>query len=232
MDPSLESIILKCMQKNPADRFQTAPELYHVLRDYLAGRLAQVNSATAVRPGSAAAVAATSKLEPGQGMAPGNTTSMPRVSRSGQYRPQRATEEAAEQEEERDRKRKRNIVIGAVCGVIAAVAIVFALVNVLGSASKTYPVPNLAGMTADQAQTAHHAGRALQDGRDQGELLQQRRAGQGHGPGPARFSPDAGGHHHQHRHLQGRGAKEQVSVPQPHQQDAQGGPGGLAPRWA
>lgn len=33
-------------------------------------------------------------------------------------------------------------------------AIVFALVNVLGSASKTYPVPNLAGMTADQAQTA------------------------------------------------------------------------------
>ena len=31
--------------------------------------------------------------------------------------------------------------------------IVFALVNVLGSASKT-TVPNLAGMTADQAQTA------------------------------------------------------------------------------
>ena len=154
VDPSLESIILKCMQKNPADRFQTAQELYHVLRDYLAGRMAQVNSATAVLPGSAAAVAATSKLEPGQGMAPGNTASMPRVSRTGQYRPQRATEEAAEQEEERDRKRKRNIVIGAVCGVIAAVAIVFALVNVLGSASKTYPVPNLAGMTADEAQTA------------------------------------------------------------------------------
>ena len=154
VDPSLESIILKCMQKNPADRFQTALELYHVLRDYLAGRMAQVNSATAVLPGSAAAVAATSKLEPGQGMAPGNTASMPRVSRTGQYRPQRATEEAAEQEEERDRKRKRNIVIGAVCGVIAAVAIVFALVNVLGNASKTYPVPNLAGMTADAAQTA------------------------------------------------------------------------------
>ena len=153
VDPSLESIILKCMQKNPADRFQTALELYHVLRDYLAGRMAQVNSATAVLPGSAAAVAATSKLEPGQGMAPGNTASMPRVSRTG-HRPQRATEEAAEQEEKRDRKRKRNIVIGAVCGVIAAVAIIFALVNVLGNASKTYPVPDLAGMTADEAQTA------------------------------------------------------------------------------
>ena len=116
--------------------------------------MARANRPTAVLPGSAAAVAATSKLEPGQGMAPGNTASMPRVSRTGQYRPQRATEEAAEQEEKRDRKRKRNIVIGAVCGVIAAVAIVFALVNVLGNASKTYPVPKLAGMTADKAQTA------------------------------------------------------------------------------
>ena len=152
VDPSLESIILKCMQKNPADRFQTALELYHVLRDYLAGRMAQVNSATAVLPGSAAAVAATSKLEPGQGMAPGNTASMPRVSRTGQYRPQRATEEAAEQEEERDRKRKRNIVIGAVCGVDRPRSSPSS--TRWAAASKTYPVPNLAGMTADQAQTA------------------------------------------------------------------------------
>ena len=154
VDPSLESIILKCMQKNPADRFQTATELYHVLRDYLAGRMQQVNNATAMLPGVMAAAAATSKLEPGQGMTPGNTAAMPRVNRTNQFRPQRATDEAAEQEEERARKRKRNIIIGAVAGVIAAVAIVFALVNVLGNASKTYAVPNLAGMTAEEAQAA------------------------------------------------------------------------------
>ena len=47
VDASLESIILKCMQKDPSDRFQTADELAHVLRDYLAGRLRAVNSATA-----------------------------------------------------------------------------------------------------------------------------------------------------------------------------------------
>ena len=154
VDPSLESIILKCMQKNPADRFQTANELHHVLRDYLAGRMQQVNNATAMLPGAAVAAAATSKLEPGQGMAPGNTASMPRVNRTNQYRPQRATEEAAEQEEERARKRKRNIVIGAVAGVLALAIAVFALVNALGSAGKTYAVPNLAGMTADEAQQA------------------------------------------------------------------------------
>ena len=154
VDPSLESIILKCMQKNPADRFQTATELYHVLRDYLAGRMQQVNNATAMLPGAMAAAAATSKLEPGQGMTPGNTAAMPRVNRTNQFRPQRATDEAAEQEEERSRKRKRNIIIGAVAGVIAAVAIIVALVNVLGNASKTYAIPNLAGMTAEEAQAA------------------------------------------------------------------------------
>ena len=154
VDPSLESIILKCMQKNPADRFQTATELYHVLRDYLAGRIQQVNNATAMLPGAMAAAAATSKLEPGQGMTPGNTAAMPRVNRTNQFRPQRATDEAAEQEEERSRKRKRNIIIGAVAGVIAAVAIIVALVNVLGNASKTYAIPNLAGMTAEEAQAA------------------------------------------------------------------------------
>ena len=47
VDPSLEGIILKCMQKNPADRFQTADELGRVLRDYLAGRIREVNAATA-----------------------------------------------------------------------------------------------------------------------------------------------------------------------------------------
>jgi serine/threonine protein kinase len=42
VDPSLESIILKCMQKDPAARFQTADQLNRVLRDYIAGRLQEV----------------------------------------------------------------------------------------------------------------------------------------------------------------------------------------------
>ena len=50
VDPALEGIILRCMQKDPTARFQTADELYRVLRDYLAGRMQAVNAATSVVP--------------------------------------------------------------------------------------------------------------------------------------------------------------------------------------
>ena len=35
VDQALERIILKCMQKDPKNRFQTAEEVFKVLRDYL-----------------------------------------------------------------------------------------------------------------------------------------------------------------------------------------------------
>ena len=48
VDATLEGIILKCMQKNPADRFQTADELRRVLNDYLAGRIVNLGEATSL----------------------------------------------------------------------------------------------------------------------------------------------------------------------------------------
>ena len=95
VDPQLEAIILKCMQKNPADRFQTADELSRTLRDYLAGRMQAVNTATSVLP-----AAATSKLERGATPMVGGTATMPRVERTGRFR-QSATQQAAEAEAER-----------------------------------------------------------------------------------------------------------------------------------
>ena len=146
VDPSLEAIILKCMQKDPAARFQTADELNRALRDYLAGRLAAVAGATAAMT-SPIAAGVTNRLEPGEGA----TAVSPRIQRDNRYRPQTATEQAAEQEAERERKHSRNKKLG-IFAAIALLAVIGAVVMaLLNSGTKNYPVPNLSGLTKDQA---------------------------------------------------------------------------------
>ena len=148
VDPQLESIILKCMQKNPAERFQTADELYRTLRDYLAGRMQAVNSATAMLPAQP-----TNKLDRGAGTIPaaGGTASMPRVERANRYRGQSATEQAAVQEAERQRKRRRNIILGVIGGIAALAVVIFAVTSLLGSGTTMRTVPNLITLTQDEA---------------------------------------------------------------------------------
>ena len=148
VDPSLESIILKCMQKNPAERFQTADELYRTLRDYLAGRMQAVNSATAMLPAQP-----TNKLDRGAGAIPaaGGTASMPRVERANRYRGQSATEQAAEQEAERQRKRRRNIILGVIGGIAVLAVVIFAVTSLLGSGTTMRTVPNLITLTQEAA---------------------------------------------------------------------------------
>ncbi|MDO4428777.1 MAG: Stk1 family PASTA domain-containing Ser/Thr kinase [Atopobiaceae bacterium] len=145
VDPQLEAIILKCMQKNPADRFQTADELSRTLRDYLAGRMQAVNTATSVLP-----AAATSKLEHGATPMVGGTATMPRVERAGRFR-QSATQQAAEAEAERQRKHKRNVILVSAVGIVAAVLVIVALVSLLGSGTAMKNVPNLSNLTVEQA---------------------------------------------------------------------------------
>ena len=151
VDPSLESIILKCMQKDPAARFQTADELYRTLRDYLAGRMQAVNSATSMLPAQP-----TSKIESGAGVKPvtGGTASMPRVERTNRYRAQSATEQAAEESAARERRHRRNVVLGVLGAIVAIGLVVFAVVTVLGSGTQNKEVPNLLGMTLEEAQQA------------------------------------------------------------------------------
>ena len=48
VDADLERIILKCMEKDPANRFQTADELRQVLNSYLSGRAVNVSEPTRV----------------------------------------------------------------------------------------------------------------------------------------------------------------------------------------
>ena len=148
VDPSLESIILKCMQKNPAARFQTADELYHVLRDYLAGRMQAVNSATAML-----AAQATNKIDRGAGVQPikSGTATLPRVERTNRYRVQSATEQAAEEEEARERRHRRNVILGVLGALLAIGVAAFVVFSALGSRAAMKQVPNLIGKTQEEA---------------------------------------------------------------------------------
>ena len=143
VDAALESIILKCMQKDPADRFQTAAELYHVLRDYLSGRLAAVSNATAMLTPAAAPV--TTPITPIS-----STQNMPRVDGTGRIRPQTATEKAQEEEAQKAKKRKGRLAATIVIGLIAIATIAFAVYSMVGN-SATKAVPNLLNLTQEQA---------------------------------------------------------------------------------
>lgn len=146
VDPQLEAIILKCMQKNPADRFQTANELYRTLRDYLAGRTEDVNEATATLN---LPVQTTNRI----GRVPVGTDATVPVARvnTQRYRQQSATEQVAQAQEERKRSRRRNAIIGAVVAVVVAAVAAFFAWGYLSSATDTYEVPNLVSLTEEQA---------------------------------------------------------------------------------
>lgn len=152
VDASLESIILKCMQKDPSDRFQTADELAHVLRDYLAGRLRAVNSATAGENVTSPIPVTTTRQATGALPVAGNATDLPpMISPAGRSKPQTATEKARQDAERQRRRHRRNMVVGTLLGAILLIGAVVALASVLGPTNQTQSVPNLHNLTQEQA---------------------------------------------------------------------------------
>ncbi|EPD78702.1 Stk1 family PASTA domain-containing Ser/Thr kinase [Atopobium sp. oral taxon 199] len=148
MDPILESIILKCMEKDPANRYQTADELYCALRDYLMGRGSRVSTTTLM------GAVPTSKMER-RGF--GGTQSMPvavvsgRTGSTDRMHPVKATEQAQMEEDERKRKRRRTTILSIIVALLVFAAAVYGITTALSNQTQQYAVPNLVGMTKDEA---------------------------------------------------------------------------------
>ena len=154
VDPALESIILKCMQKNPAARFQTADELYHVLRAYIAGRLGDVKEQVGtgdvtnripVKNGETVRIIPAS--DPGSTGA--RTQRNPRP--SGRNKPPSAQELLEQQSRARARRERRRRVF-TILGFLALLAAVgTAVAMYLGNTNTMRAVPNLLNLTQADA---------------------------------------------------------------------------------
>ena len=158
VDPTLERIILKCMEKDPANRFQTADELRAVLNSYLSGRSVDVAEPTRVIAGATplAGVGSTETRVMGdatQAMvrpAGGATTARPSISGS----PDRYDGP------EEPKGTGKGKIAAIVVGVIAVIAIaVFAASSLFGGGKNMVTVPNVIDYKQEQAvQTLEDAG--------------------------------------------------------------------------
>ena len=147
VDATLEGIILKCMRKNPAERFQTADELRRVLNDYLAGRIVNLGEAT-----SLITATPTSQLNRTPG---GRTQAMPRAAVSptttGRI-PTTGASHASSMQVPEKKPMSKGKIAAIVIGVIAAIALVAGgAMALMGGNSATKAMPNLEGMTKDEA---------------------------------------------------------------------------------
>ena len=150
VDPSLESIILKCMQKDPADRFASAEDLRHTLNDYLAGRYAAVGEATTVigtvARGVDPSVTATRTLPRAQ-VAP--------LPANKHYGPSGRSSARHEVEPEINQRKgpRVGVILGIIAGMLAVAALAFFVMNNVFTGSETKAVPNLLSMTREQAES-------------------------------------------------------------------------------
>ena len=152
VDPSLESIIMRAMQKDPHDRFATVGDMKHALNDFLAGKVVRVNNepTTLIPNYEFEPIYDNTYTEVFPEPYPDETSVMNAVPAGGGVMAQPAmsrTMIAESAQEAARRKRRRGIVIALVVLALLAAAAggAYAWMN------RTGVVPDVSGRTVDNA---------------------------------------------------------------------------------
>ena len=144
IDPALEAIIMKAMEKDSERRFKDASEMRHILNDYLAGRPVNlgddISGLKTQVMGGVAPVNGTAVMNPvgGANGDAGRTT----VNKA--Y--------AADANDEGKKKSKRNVVIGVVVALLAVIGIVAAAMA-LGGNQEMVNVPDVSNKPIAEARS-------------------------------------------------------------------------------
>ena len=144
IDPSLEAIIMKALEKDPERRFKDAAEMRHVLNDFLAGRPINLGEdisglKTQVMGGVAPIQNSTQVMSPVGGQGTGGFTQVgPRT-----Y--------SADDDAEKAKKKKRNVIIGVIIALLCVIGIAGAVFALGGNEKVT--VPDVTGKPIAQART-------------------------------------------------------------------------------
>ena len=154
ISPDLEAIILKAMDKNPYNRFQTARDMKQALDDFLMGRPVNIAGAAG---GFASAPTSVMGSVPGMaGEAGGTAVMQPIGNDAGMKTNSYRGGNDIDMGKAKSKKRGPLIAVAAIAAVAVIAALAFAITGGLGGGDK---VPNVIGQTQEAAvQTIEKAG--------------------------------------------------------------------------
>ena len=154
ISPDLEAIILKAMDKNPYNRFQTARDMKQALDDFLMGRPVNIAGAAG---GFASAPTSVMGSVPGiAGEAGGTAVMQPIGNDAGMKTNSYRGGNDIDMGKAKGKKRGPLIAVAAIAAVAVIAALAFAITGGLGGGDK---VPNVIGQTQEAAvQTIEKAG--------------------------------------------------------------------------
>ena len=149
IDPELEAIILRAMEKNPANRYSTAEQMRLALNNYLAGRPID---AGIEHPAAQTRVMGGAALGADKVPAPVHTAVMSPVAGVQPALTVRSMSKA--RDEEKKRKRKNATIAGVIIGVLLLIAVGLLIFFLSSGGESKVEVPSVVSLSEEEAKAA------------------------------------------------------------------------------